>query len=82
MFKGTGTPIGGSTSYFQIIGGLGDHEETWGPSRGISVNDPQKQMGTTTVGLGEILTVRTYSGSSWRLAGSIILEAKNQTLRV
>lgn len=62
---------------------MGDHEENWGPSQGISVNDPTKQNGgMTTVGLGEVLCVRTRSGSSWKMAGQITLQAMDQTLRV
>lgn len=83
MFKGTSTPVGNGITYFQIMGMGQDHEENWGPSRGISVNDPTKQNGSQVqVGLGEVLCVRTRSGSSWQMAGQITLQAMDQTLRV
>jgi hypothetical protein len=84
MFKGTSTPVGKGTSYSQlIIGGMSDYEVRWGPSQGISVNDPTKQnINIVQVGLGEVLCVRTRSGSSWQMAGLITLQAMDQTLRV
>ena len=82
MFKGTSTPVGNGTMYFQLMGGMGDYEENWGPSSPISVNDPTKQTGTTTCGVGDTLVVRTRSGNSWQMAGQIVLRAENQTLRV
>ena len=82
MFKGTSIPVGNGTMYFQLMGGMGDHEENWGPSSPISVNDPTKQTGTTTCGVGDTLVVRTRSRNSWQMAGQIVLRAENQTLKV
>lgn len=83
LFKGTSNPVATGTSYFGIVGIVGETEEQWSPTNPLRVNDPTKTGGMTiTATTGDTVTIKIRNGSSWTQVGSIKLQNKDQTVRV
>lgn len=83
LFKGTSSPVGTGNQYFGIQGIGEGIKERWSPSNPLRLNDPSRSTEVlTTATTGDLVVVKIYKNSSWKQVGSIILENKNQTLRV